>query len=57
VSPFVKLFTKRVQLKPKEVVDYENAPWWERWSSTAANASPAAAASPASAIPIASSTR
>jgi multiple sugar transport system permease protein len=30
VSPFVKLFTKRVQLKPNEQVDYENAPWWER---------------------------
>jgi multiple sugar transport system permease protein len=30
ISPFVKLFTKRVQLKPKEVVDYDNAPWWER---------------------------
>ena len=30
VSPFVKLFTKRVQLKPNEAVDYENAPWWER---------------------------
>lgn len=30
VSPFVKLFTKRVQLKPNEKVDYENAPWWER---------------------------
>ncbi len=30
VSPFVKLFTKRVQLKPNEQVDYENAPWWEQ---------------------------
>ena len=30
VSPFVKLFTKRVQLKPKEKVDYENAEWWEK---------------------------
>lgn len=30
VSPFVKLFTKRVQLKPNEKVDYENAPWWEK---------------------------
>ena len=30
VSPFVKLFTKRVQLKPNEQVDYENAPWWEK---------------------------
>lgn len=30
VSPFVKLFTKRVQLKPNEVVDRENAPWWEQ---------------------------
>lgn len=30
ISPFVKLFTKRVQLKPNEKVDYENAPWWER---------------------------
>ncbi len=30
VSPFVKLFTKRVQLKPNEKVDYESAPWWER---------------------------
>ncbi len=29
-SPFVKLFTKRVQLKPNEKVDYENAPWWEK---------------------------
>lgn len=30
VSPFVKLFTKRVQLKPNEQVDRENAPWWEQ---------------------------
>ena len=30
ISPMVKLFTKRVQLKPNEQVDYENAPWWER---------------------------
>ncbi len=30
VSPFVKLFTKRVQLKPNEKVDYDNAPWWEK---------------------------
>ena len=30
VSPFVKLFTKRVQLKPNEQVDYENAPRWGR---------------------------
>lgn len=30
ISPFVKLFTKRVQLKPNEKVDYENAPWWEQ---------------------------
>lgn len=30
ISPFVKLFTKRVQLKPNEKVDYDNAPWWER---------------------------
>ena len=30
VSPFVKLFTKRVQLKPNEKIDYENAPWWEK---------------------------
>jgi multiple sugar transport system permease protein len=30
ISPFVKLFTKRVQLKPNEKVDYEAAPWWER---------------------------
>ena len=26
----MKLFTKRVQLKPKEVVDYDNAPWFEK---------------------------
>ena len=30
VSPFVKLFTKRVQMKNNEVVDYEAAPWWEK---------------------------
>jgi multiple sugar transport system permease protein len=30
ISPFVKLFTKRVQLKPNEKVDYDNAPWWEK---------------------------
>ena len=30
VSPFVKLFTKRVQLKPNEKIDYDNAPWWEK---------------------------
>jgi multiple sugar transport system permease protein len=30
ISPMVKLFTKRVQLKPNEKVDYDNAPWWER---------------------------
>ena len=30
VSPFVKLFTKRVQMKPNEKVDYEAAPWWEK---------------------------
>ena len=30
VSPFVKLFTKRVQMKNNEEVDYEAAPWWEK---------------------------
>jgi multiple sugar transport system permease protein len=30
VSPFVKLFTKRVQMKNNELVDYEAAPWWEK---------------------------
>ncbi len=30
ISPFVKLFTKRVQLKPNEKVDIANAPWWEQ---------------------------
>lgn len=30
ISPFVKLFTKRVQLKPNEKVDRESAPWWEQ---------------------------
>jgi len=30
ISPFVKLFTKRVQLKPNEKVDVANAPWWEQ---------------------------
>lgn len=30
ISPFVKLFTKRVQLKPNEKIDVENAPWWEQ---------------------------
>jgi len=30
ISPFVKLFTKRVQLKPNEKIDYEAAPWWEK---------------------------
>lgn len=31
ISPFIKLFTKRVQLtKPVEQEVYEAAPWWER---------------------------
>jgi multiple sugar transport system permease protein len=30
ISPFVKLFTKRVQLKPNEKFDVANAPWWEQ---------------------------
>jgi multiple sugar transport system permease protein len=30
ISPFVKLFTKRVQLKPNEKIDVQNAPWWEQ---------------------------
>jgi multiple sugar transport system permease protein len=30
ISPFVKLFTKRVQLKPNEKIDVANAPWWEQ---------------------------
>jgi multiple sugar transport system permease protein len=30
ISPFVKLFTKRVQLKPNEKVNYDAAPWWEK---------------------------
>jgi multiple sugar transport system permease protein len=30
ISPFVKLFTKRVQLKPNEKIDVANALWWEQ---------------------------
>jgi multiple sugar transport system permease protein len=38
ISPFVKLFTKRSQLRqPVNPEEYEAAPWWERWFSTAAS--------------------
>src|SRR5688500_5790364 len=31
ISPFVKLFTKRSQLRaPPTAAEYEAAPWWER---------------------------
>jgi multiple sugar transport system permease protein len=31
ITPFIRLFTKRVQLqKPVDKADYDNAPWWEK---------------------------
>ena len=31
ITPFIKLFTKRVQMtKPVDPADYDAAPWWEK---------------------------
>ena len=31
ITPFIKLFTKRVQMqKPVDQADYAAAPWWEK---------------------------